>query len=126
MSEIKEQVGVNSQEAVSDREEAEGLLKLQLTKLETIAERYYAEVQHEEREWVFLTEAIVAKAFGQASPQFDRLFRTRSLGTGDVQVRFTDLEHERLQQNFEERSRRRRAVLKELLAELSIRGHVEG
>lgn len=126
MSEIKEQVSVNPQGAISDREEVEGLLKLQLTKLETIAERYYAEVQHEEREWVFLTEAIVAKAFGQSSPQFERLFSTRSLGTGDVQVRFTDLEHERLQQNFEERSRRRKVVLKELLAELSIRGHVEG
>jgi hypothetical protein len=113
-------------ESTPDNADAVALLKQQLASLDQIAERYYAEVQHQEREWVFLTEAIVAKAFGQDGPQYKRLFSTRSLGTEDVQVRYTNLEHERLQQNFEERSRRRKAIVKELIAELEIRGHVGG
>jgi hypothetical protein len=104
-------------------EEAVALLKRQLTGLDEIAERNYSEVQDQEREWAFLTEAIVAKCFGADSPQYDKLIRTKSIGTENVQNRFDGPDYERLQVNFEARSRQRKVVLKSLMAELDYRLH---
>jgi hypothetical protein len=116
---------VKSAETTTDGKEAIALLKKQLVALEEIAEGFFGEVQDKEREWVFLTEALVAKIFGIESPQHDKLVATRTLGTADVQVRFGGPEHERLQQNFEERSRKRRAAIKAFIEELKIKAHME-
>lgn len=116
---------VKPAEITSDGKEAIALLKKQLVALEEIAEGFFGEVQDKEREWTFLTEALVSKIFGQESPQHAKLVKTRTLGTADVQVRFGGPEHERLQQNFEERSRKRRTVIKEFIEELKIKTHLE-
>ena len=116
---------VKSTESTTDGKEAIALLKKQLVALEEIAEGFFGEVQDKEREWVFLTEALIAKIFGIESPQHDKLVATRTLGTADVQVRFGGPEHERLQQNFEERSRKRRTVIKAFIEELKIKAHME-
>lgn len=116
---------VKPAEIASDGKEAIALLKKQLVALEEIAEGFFGEVQDKEREWTFLTEALVSKIFGLESPQHGKLVKTRTLGTADVQVRFGGPEHERLQQNFEERSRKRRTVLKEFIEELKIKAHLE-
>ena len=79
---------VKSTETTTDGKEAIALLKKQLVALEEIAEGFFGEVQDKEREWVFLTEALIAKIFGIESPQHDKLVATRTLGTADVQVRF--------------------------------------
>jgi hypothetical protein len=120
----QEQV-VKAPESTSDGKEAMALLKKQLVALEEIAEGFFGEVQDKEREWTFVTEAVVAKIFGVDSPQHDKLVATRTLGTADVQVRFGGPEHERLQQNFEERSRKRRTVIKAFIEELKIKAHLE-
>jgi hypothetical protein len=112
-------------EITTDGKAVIALLKKQLVALEEIAEGFFGEVQDKEREWVFLTEALVAKIFGLESPQHDKLVATRTLGTADVQVRFGGPEHERLQQNFEERSRKRRTVIKAFIEELKIKAHME-
>src|SRR5271165_6235006 len=116
---------VKTAESTSDGKEAIALLKKQLVALEEIAEGFFGEVQDKEREWTFLTEALVAKIFGLESPQHDKIVATRTLGTADVQVRFGGPEHERLQQNFEERSRKRRTVIKAFIEELKIKAHME-
>ncbi len=116
-----ENVSVAPVETAPACEEAVALLKRQLTKLEEIAERNFAEVQDEEREWAFLTEAVVAKCFGQDSSQYEKLVRAKAVGTGSVQNRFDGPDYERLQVNFEARSRQRRVVLKGLIAELELR-----
>ena len=124
-------IGMSAEEAVkpieitTDGKAVIALLKKQLVALEEIAEGFFGEVQDKEREWVFLTEALVAKIFGLESPQHDKLGATRALGTADVQVRFGGPEHERLQQNFEERSRKRRTVIKAFIEELKIKAHLE-
>ena len=124
-------IGMSAEEAVkpieitTDGKAVIALLKKQLVALEEIAEGFFGEVQDKEREWVFLTEALVAKIFGLESPQHDKLVATRTLGTADVQVRFGGPEHERLQQNFEERSRKRRTVIKAFIEELKIKAHME-
>ena len=63
---------VKSTESTTDGKEAIALLKKQLVALEEIAEGFFGEVQDKEREWVFLTEALVAKIFGIESPQHHR------------------------------------------------------
>jgi len=120
-----ENVSLPHAEVAPACEEAVALLKRQLASLEEIAERHYGEVQDQEREWAFLTEAIVAKCFGADSPQYDKLIRTKSVGTESVQNRFDGPDYERLQVNFEARSRQRKAVLKSLLGELDIRLHLK-
>jgi hypothetical protein len=122
---MSQEEAVKPVETTSDGKEAIALLKKQLVALEEIAEGFFGEVQDKEREWTFLTEAVVSKIFGLESPQHDKLVATRVLGTADVQVRFGGPEHERLQQNFEERSRKRRAVIKAFIEELKIKTHLE-
>jgi hypothetical protein len=125
MLRMKQEEAVKPIEMTTDGKDAIALLKKQLVALEEIAEGFFGEVQDKEREWTFLTEAVVAKIFGLDSPQHDKLVATRTLGTADVQVRFGGPEHERLQQNFEERSRKRRSVIKAFIEELKIKAHME-
>ncbi len=120
-----ENVTIANQEVAPACEEAAALLKRQLTSLDEIAERHYGEVQDQEREWAFMTEALVAKCFGADSPQYDKLVRTKAIGTESVQNRFDGPDYERLQVNFEARSRQRKVVLKGLIAELDIRLHMK-
>ncbi len=100
--------------------EAVALLKKQLKELEGISERHYQEVAEEARQWIWHTEAIVAKAFGKDSPQYEKIAGTRKAAQRMQQHYDGGPEHERLQLAYEDRSRQRKAVVKSLIQELEM------
>lgn len=108
---------------LGDRE-ALTLLKKQLHTLDQIAERHYQEVAEEARDWMWLTEAIVAKAFGKDSTQYEKIAGTRAALQRMQQHYDGGPEHEQLQLAYEDRCRKRKVVLKNLIQELELKLHL--
>ena len=104
--------------------EALTLLKKQLAALNEIAERHYQEVAEEAKDWMWLTEAIVAKAFGKESSQYEKIAGTRAALQRMQQHYDGGPEHEQLQLAYEDRCRKRKAILKNLIQELEVRIHL--
>jgi hypothetical protein len=108
---------------LGDRE-ALTLLKKQLVILNEISERHYQEVAEEAKDWMWLTEAIVAKAFGKESSQYEKIAGTRAALQRLQQHYDGGPEHEQLQLAYEDRCRKRKVILKNMIQELELKLHI--
>jgi hypothetical protein len=104
-------------------EKAYLLLSAQLEKLEAFKGQSYQQATGAEDEWYHLTEKVVMRSFGSASPNYRNFRNAHSAGERRVRVSFSHRAGINLglhQRNFQARMQAYKGALKSSLAELEI------
>jgi hypothetical protein len=101
-------------------ERAHAAVKKQLESLNALRGENYIEAEHEEQEWMQLTQNIIERSFGNPSTNLNHFFVARSAGEHFVVPYGAGIPHGANQHNFEERIKAFEAFLKGVLSELSL------
>ena len=104
-------------------EKAYSVLSAQLEKLQIFKGQDYQKAKAAEDEWYHLTEKLVMRAFGSASPNYRNFRNARIAGEPTAVIAFGDhegVDHELYQRNFQARLQAYEGALKSSLAELEL------
>jgi len=104
-------------------EKAYSVLSVQLEKLHIFKGQEYQQAKAAEDEWYHLTEKLVMRSFGRASPNYRNFVHARSAGKHYIRTDFggyREIDHGLNQRNFLVRLQGYEGALKSSLAELKI------
>ena len=101
-------------------EKALSFLKTQLEKLHGLKNRNYHEADAAEDEWFNLTEKLVLRSFGSASPNYRTFRNGRSAGEHQIVPYGSGVPHHQNQRNFEARLKSYESSLRSCISELEL------